>query len=203
MVPEFYKNTLGSSILYSLLPLDAMWYRCCVHDKKYGVTLQIFAVNLFLSCVASLLFWEKYDFDSWEWEFDKYVARCFLLNCLVNNVLHLSVGHALFFSVIPLGLYIYSGYTKSAGDYEITLFCHLLFRYLLFCNSVLLLDNNDYRLIKWVTPLYITTCCTVYMFDMLGYWKSVGYVMLAISGTLAILKNFRFFNKDVCKVGKC
>jgi len=41
------------------------------------------------------------------------------------------------------------------------------------------------------------------MFDMLGYWKSVGYVMLAITGTFAILKNFRFFNKDVCKVGKC
>ncbi len=174
MVPDFYKNTLGSSIVYCLVPLIKL------DITNHDTYLKMLGFNLVCTFIASLFFWEVYDFDSWLWTLDSYIARAFGINCFINNVIHLTSYHSCFFSAAPIFLYSLGFLTKDKEDYKSTLLLHILFRYLLFCNSVLLLDNNKYDLIKTMTPLYITTCATIYNFDRIGYWKSVGYVVACV-----------------------
>ena len=121
MVPDFYKNTLGSSIVYCLVPLIKL------DITNHDTYLKMLGFNLVCTFIASLFFWEVYDFDSWLWTLDSYIARAFGINCFINNVIHLTSYHSCFFSAAPIFLYSLGFLTKDKEDYKSTLLLHILF----------------------------------------------------------------------------
>ena len=164
-------NILGSSTIFLLIPSSYI-----VVSNKRDIALNLLSINCAACLVFSLGFWKVYDFGSRWYYYDNLFAKSLLFMLFCFNVNYDSLFAAIIKLGIPLCLYRIGNATKERGYNFLTMFNHLVFRDIIYRNSMLYL-NADQALHSCTLryPVYYICCGIMNALD-LNYLESCMFV---------------------------
>ena len=187
-IPNFYTCILGSSGLYMSIPVF-----CYAFYNEHTLSYNILCTNC-LSCLfATLYFWNIYDFTHISYYCDFFLASSLGVNLLINNIYssHIANSHTVFFLNTPLILYWLGLYTKYFKSYMLTMYIHIIFRYILFLNIMMLLDTQKTVDLYYCTVIYYSNCIILsilhYYIPDMNYLESIVMCKIYIFISLCFL----------------